>query len=844
MEPQFVNDIGTSVGDGIIGYSTVIVGEADGSVGRPVINSNNISYSEFSNLLTLYFDHDLSVDQDAKVFVFISYERTKLTIPSVVSNTRTNKFDVEFISKQGVVIDFNLLQFLLDFVFNLKGFHSILRKIKVPIENIDVYGVTDTCVDGNDPFAPGTVLGDLQSSPAIIPIDLSCQDSNDRGYSESDLILRRLILDGLEEEFQAWKALSPDDCALTSDGQDKVIDGGLVDSPTDIDSPDYDHEIDDRETICGDNPLKLDYCYKGRVEDTLRQILTLPSVDRYSCNLCGPSLGNVVYWEEKSNKANLDGQIVGLLKNRISNRLGDSSLHYSSSPFFDKLPNSTLAITPINIDIKLDNLGFPSHKFLGMNNLNNDYNVTNESIGCFEREEVLKRPWDEVDECGFPNLLNAKLIDNGEYQDLVWDEEELIYFGNGVDSDIPSLDDHSISISDGRTITHKIYQNSSDSHPSLTFDSSTFTDIDSIDTSAAVTGPIFDSSCSIDGSDFIGGYPSSHGLIDTDRNTFIDSINDEDEFLFGDTVGISVLDRVKIANSLCIGYNTGTANQARFFGNSMEYIDSNDVLYRHHLPLRMDCGCLNNSCGTDDPTGFDGVSCSDNYLYDNKGNFDPNCDKLEFDLAVSLSDTMTLCDRLSDFELDNLFCLNKECVIPDNGSFIYKDSYDIIYEVEWVFMEDTIDITVVTKDPRIPNKDEDGFVINEKGSIVIFRKGVITTVRQIIKIENGSVYIDAEGSDVVVDYFQTNISCSGKQFDKPFAYGVDCALQANVELMVTDGPHWVSHDGFDSSFEYYWVDPLDESDVVFWVDPMDTIKDIDVDSISTDGQSSSSSSSS
>lgn len=846
LEPSFVNDIGIS-GGGIIGYSTVIVGKTDGSSGRPVLNSNNIFYNESTNALNLNFDHELGVDVNGKVFIFASYERNKITIPNSLSNTRTNKFDVEFISKQGLTIDFNLLQFLLDFVFNLKGFHSILRKIKVPIENFDVYGVTDTCVDGKDPFAAGTALGDLQSSPAVIPIDLSCQEDDDRGFSSADTILRKAILDGLEEEFQAWKALSPDDCGITPNGQDKVVDDGIIDSVTDNDLPDYDHEVDDRQTLCGSNPQKLDYCYKGRVGDNLKQILVLPSVDRYSCNPCGPGLGDVVYWEE-SNRVDIDGQNRGLLRRRILNRQNGSTLHYTDTPFFDKLSKNTLAITPVNVNIEKDNLGYPSHRFLGMGNLENDYNFTDEtiSIGCFDRSEVLKRPWDEVDECGFPNLLNARLVDIGGNQELIWDEEELVYYGNGIESDIPSLSDHNTSVSDGRIITHKVYQNSSASHPSLAFDSTTFTDDETIDTSSVITGPIFDSNCLTTNEDYVGGYPSSYGLVSAVKTTFVDGDTD-DQFVFSDdeTVGISTLNRVEIANNLCIGYSTDiTGIEARFFGNSMEYIDSNNTHYRYYVPLRMDCGCLNSSCGTDDPTGVDGISCNDQYLYDNEGNIDPDCDKLELDLSISLSDTITLCDRISDHDLNDLFCLNEECDTPTSGSFVYKDDYDIIYKVEWLLMEDMMDITVITKDPRIPNEDEDGFVINENGSIKIFRKGVITTVRQIIKIDNGGSYIDAEGSDIVVDYFQSNISCGEKQFDKPFAYGVDCALQSNVEVLVTDGPRWISYDGADSSFEYDWVNPLDESDIVFWIDPLNVIEEIDVDSISTDGQSSSSSSSS
>lgn len=866
LEPSFVSDIGIAPQNGIIGYSTVVVGDTDGSMGRPVLNSNNIIYNRTTNTLNLFFDHELSVDRNAKVFVFASYERLKINIPSQLSNTRTNKFDVEFISRQDITIDFNLLQFLLDFVFNLKGFHSLLRKIKVPIECFDVYNVIDTCVDGKDPFEPGTDLGDLQSPPAIIPIDPSCQEDGERGFNNSDLILRNLILEGLEHEFQAWKALSPDDCALTPEGQDKVVDDGVVESVTDVDLPDYDHELDDRETLCGTNPQKLDYCYKGRVQDNLSQILTIPVVDRYRCNPCGPGMGNVVYWEEHPNKSDLDGQNRGLLRQRIVRRAGRVSLHYTDQPFFDQLANNTLAIAPININIEKDNLGFPSHKFLSMNALESDYNYTDTAVadGCLEFDEARQRPWDELSQCGFPDLLNAQLITKTDGdQELTWDSQDLVYSGNGLIPDIPSLSDHG-DVSDGRIITHKIYQSSGPGHPSLTFESTVFTDSDSIDTESVVTGPIFDSNCDTANEDFIGGYPAVVGLTTTDKETFVNG-GSSDEFTFCDegTVGtsIGILDREAIAKALCIDFSESTSTEARFFGNSMEHIQSSDVLYRFFVPYRLDCACLNSSCGTNDPTGVDGVSCNQSVLYDKDGNFDPDCDKLEVDLAIALRETMTLCDRLTNNDLANLFCLNDSCATPESGEFRFQDDYGIIYEVDWIFMEDTMDITVVTKDPRVPGEESDGYVESSKGSFKIFRKGVISTVRKIIKIDSlGDVIIDAEGSEVVVGFFQTNVTCGDQQFDAPFSYGVDCALQANVAALTTDGPHWVSstdeptsptfgfsilaEDEASSKTIYKWGDPENpQDDDLFWTDPLEAFIPEDVQSPSSDSTNESSSSS-
>lgn len=855
LEPSFVSSIGFSQSGGVVGYSNVVVGQSSSSKGRPVLNDTNISYNKTANTLSLFFDHELSVDRGTTLFVFATYERLKIIIPEELSNTRTNKFDVEFVSRQGLVVDFNLLQFLLDFVFNLKGFHSLLRKIKVPIEVVDVYNVTDTCVDGNDPFKEGTDLGDIQTPPAIIPNDVTCEDGNDRNFKPSDLALRALIFEGLEEEFQAWKALSPDDCALTPDGQDKVLSDYEICEGTDddADAPDYDHELDTRETLCGDNPQKLDYCYKGRVQANLEELLVIPLRESWHCKPCGPGLGTVVYWEQEPNQAKLDGQNSGLLRNRITRRFGESSLHYTDQPFYEGLSNDTLAFTPAGLDIEKDNLGFPSHRFLGMGALENDYNYTDAAVaeGCFEESEAQMRPWD-IDGCENPVDLNPRIIINTDGdEELVWNEMDLVYIGNGLLPDIPSLSDHD-GVTDGRIITHKIYQTAPDSHPSLTFEGTIFTATESVDTATLETGAIFESTCSTTGEDFIGGYPASTGSVETTKTTFEDGDVSGDLYYFDDpTASTGLIDRAAIAEALCIASDDVTSSvSARFFGTSMEYIAPSNAEYRYYLPYRLDCACLNSSCGTDDPTGIDGVACNEGALYDSNGVLDPNCDKLDLDLVASLSEAMSLCDRITDNDLANLFCLNDDCNTPESGSFRYQDDYGIIYEVEWIFMEDTMDITVVTKDPRIPGEEDDGFVKFDDGNYRIFRKGIISTVRQIVKVlDDGSIYIDAEGSNIEIGYFQTNVSCSDEAFDSPFTYGIDCALQANAAALVTDGPHWVdpideptsATFGFSVLAEvapsktiYYWGDPENpQPDDFYWIDPLESFAPVEIDSNSS-----------
>lgn len=795
LEPQFVRDIGSS-GNGIVGFSTVEVGVGSRSVGRPVINHKNISYNIITNLLSLYFDHELSVDSNTKVFIYGVYEKVKIIIPDTISNTRTNKFDVEIIDRDGFVVDFSLLQFLLDFLFKLKAFHSLLRKIKITVRLDEVYNVIDMCVNGKDPYAPGTVLGDLQTPPAIVPLDLTvCQEDGDRGFKPADLYLRQLILGGLEEEFQAWKALSPGDCALTPDGQDKVRDDGCLEEPTLTDCRDYDHEPDDRETLCQEDPSQPNYCYNGRVKSNLDLQLAIILKDRYRCQPCGPGMGDGVYWEQ--------------------DRL--RTLHYSDDSYLTEKVldfEKSRAVNLFNINIQKDNLGYPSHRFIEMYQLRDDFDYTTTAINeGYTRDYARKRPWDSEAVCGVYDNLNARLVDltDGD-QFLVWDDTDLVYEGNGLLPDIPSLDNHcSDPTTIGKIVTHKLYQTAPPSHSALSFESTIFTIEEFVDTDTLPTGKIFSSTCEVDNSDYIGGYPASTDCVAADVIGFSDGDTSGDTYIFctdepDPTCDTGHLDRPAIATALEMPQvGSAARNIARYFGNSMIYLRNTDVEHRYYVPYRLDCECLNNSCNvTESVTDNQETACNAPYITDANGNLDVGCDKIEIDLAIALEETMTLCSRITNNDLPNLFCLNAECEVPERGDFVYKDDYGIIYEVEWVVAEDTMDIVVSIKDPRIPGEEAEGYVVQSREGARVFRKGIISIVRQIIKFTDLSYYIDAEGSEVSIGYFQTNVVCNQDQFDDPFSYGINCALKDSIEMMYTDGPRWQNYED-PTNTEYVWA---------------------------------------
>lgn len=827
-------------GEGVIGHTRVVVGErVDQLFGRQVINKTNISFDRLKNLLTLFFDHNLSVD-GGNVYTYVVYKRHQVIVPQELKNTRTNKFDIQILQND-LEIDFELFNFLVDYLFDLKAFHSLLRKIKFSIEETEVYNTIDCCLDGSDINEPGTCLGDLQVPPAkLIEPPEECADNSDLGYSEEDLVLRDIIFNGLQNEFESWKELE-EDCGKTPEGQNRVFD--TFDG-------DLDHEEDPRETYCEDSPELPDYCFKGRIEQTVEQQFLIPLEEIYHCSACGPKLGKGLFWEDKVD-VSLDNQNAGLLYDslvRISRTQGNTLLYTQKSYFDINLVNNqnNLALTPESLDIQKDNLGFPSHRFLKMGRLEEDFNYTQEYAGNIDIYR--KRPWDEIPDCGVPtNELNATLtvksppsayilssecVTNVEYniftslysqfvegpfstqedainraeelgffvkQELSWDLADLIYAGNDLVSDIESLSEHTYD-PNSKTITHNLYQDTLEPTDAI-IDDFDLAPEPRVDVDNTPTGPIYKSFCEPDNSDYYGGYSSRYDYwpIDDINYRWIDK-NDE-------------LDRESLAASF--GLPIGDQKtEAGYFAQSELFITEEDTEYKHYIPYRVDCGCLNYDCspgGTEgindqDDLGFADkedrsltarfdvnelpcpITCNSNALFDRLGKYDPHCDKVELDIAIVLVEQLTLCDRLNNNDLNSTFCVNEECLISETpqGSYNYKDSYGIINEGTWILTGNVLDIEFTTKDPRIPGEEPQGFV----DGIKVFRRGIITTTRQIFLLADGEVVLLAEGIEQEIDFYQSNVVCDEPLRENPFPYDVDCAAQANLEFIYNYGPRW------------------------------------------------------
>lgn len=499
------NNIPTS---GIIGHSIVLIDQELNGVdevqigSEPPLSIDSLRYDADRNSVNVTFDHYLSFN-NSKLYVFATYEYTKIVLPDELADLRSNRFDINvLLFKDGEQPTSDVFQFLLEFLFKFKAFHSLLRKISFPVEVCDIYNVSDFCAGGSQTQDPFTDAGQLQTPPPVLPIlpgtesELECSaDAIKGGAKESDIAFRSEILEKLEEEHTAWKDLdgkydvpdallpilqsasrvqirpkSSSPCEYNQYGQDRILDNG---------NKDFDHTVDDREKLCSLEENDFDYCYKGRVQQDVVVDRTLVLEEIFRCKPCTLSGGagsyymtpmivddefsggdpgtNAVDLREVSNlrRSYHDGNYVRIMA------FENPQIHFSDrgflGPLEDAINNRYFATRKPSLEVTKDNMGIPGHRFISMANLKNN----------FTHPDYYFRPWDYLFDILCPEdippgvvipELNARIeigTDGEEY--LVIDPFPLIYYGNGIEADIPIMNDHTASLIAPNDVTHSIW---------------------------------------------------------------------------------------------------------------------------------------------------------------------------------------------------------------------------------------------------------------------------------------------------------------------------------------------------------------------------------------------------
>lgn len=775
-------------------YTGEVVDSVSSST-TPILSSVSTKFDNIKNILTIIFDHYIDFSDGSTLYIFATYPRTEINIPDDMVNLRSNRFDVNILLKDGQVPSSQVLDFLLNFIFKLKAFHSLLRKIRFTINNVIAYNVQDYCSDA---------AGNLQVPPAIIPIDASadkCDDnSKTMGFKEEDLTLRKLIYQSLLEEHAAWRDLDGThisdpalehylnvpvtrprgtECQFTNVGQDRVFGESTVD---------LDHHNDIREIFCQDEKTTRVNCFTGRVKDEIKVTPILPLCEVVRCKPCYLGSGFGTYYvmpiplpaQSLPGFGQYPGQVSGHLSKlyRNYNHPTPVSLHYTNRQYMAAEEfelNGFLALERPSLGIQKDNFGFPGHRFLNQANLENDFTT-----------EWKAKPWDYP--CG-DNPLNAEIIigTDGE-EHLIFDDQVLTYKGNGLPQDISSFGTH---IDRAYQVTHKIYIKAQPGHPSVTLDSSVVeTSDESIAFDSSVPfDPLFKTYNRVCNKDYIDGYPATYGRFDYDVVNIVD--------------GREFLEPVYAALGLpssSLGSGSSPLDFLFTYGSQI-LLAEDDTDWQYYIPYRYDCGCSAFPCDTGDTSISDVTSgevavdrCSLDFFRMSNGQYDFNCDKLELDIKLILEEKVGMCGIPYDGSIPNgiSILVDEECPedLPVTGSYRYKDEYETIHEGSWVLSNSVLDLTVMIKQPYIWGQEPEGYIKNK----ILYRKGIITVTHYVYK-QVGDVWeLQAQGSEQYVDFIQMNPGCGDTQFVDNFCYHFYCNIVDNVDSTVVCGSRWTDVD--------------------------------------------------
>jgi len=862
MLPSTVSQVEAE--DGLIGSTTALIG-TDGYVsdittsGDAPIMQHGLKQDFVANVLDLSLSkyHDFTEDETV-LYIFATYVYDKITIPSDMGDLQSNRFDIIIVEKDGEQVDPNVITFLVDFLFNIKAFHSLLRKVMITMLASDTYQVTDFCVGGKVQQSLASDAGKQQTPPeAIIPTspgDCPHYTPEEYGFRRWDIDYRDRVLGDLAAEFNAWAALEAN-CTANEDGQDRTSIART--QQTELEDAIRTDDDATRATLCELDGS--DYCYEGRPKDQISYRMDLSCDELWRFKPCELGMGAGVYYTYPSpgflGNSILNGYIgindsnpalMNLLghKYRAYSRTDPNSLHYSNNISLDDsdVEFNWLAIRRISLDIQKDNLNFPGHRL--------------PTLGALEADFVSPtwqlKPWDIPLDCDchaprYANPLNASLELDSTGEVLVFDYQPYELDANGLTPDISSLCEHEVgsgtNIVSEDEVTHAIYMDILGGHPAITLDgavqSTGIIDVDSVRTFRSATD------CGSGVVDVSDGYPASTGFLsDSEVVDVIDYFP-------------SSSDSAALANGLDI---PAVATDCRLLFTLISQIAVDPAsftydLYRHN---RLDCGCLHIICGADSATVvpldllnleldelFDMslddlfaleispptvMACTAEEFLQEYGTTDN--DQVEYDQTMILPELIDTPLEGVDDQNSSLFNLRQTlddgswvldvngaegpAPWPDEGSFSFKDDYGVIYETYWETISSYLDIITIKKEPRVWGVSENaGRLVNRE----VYRTGIITTARQIFINIQDVWQLAAEVSEQKIGEFKSTYLCN-PPFTDPFILHLNHNLQDLVGWAVTCGSHWTDPSE-DSSENVVWTGisgPGGAAQPLIWID--------------------------
>jgi hypothetical protein len=124
-----------------------------------------------------------------------------------------------------------------------------------------------------------------------------------------------------------------------------------------------------------------------------------------------------------------------------------------------------------------------------------------------------------------------------------------------------------------------------------------------------------------------------------------------------------------------------------------------------------------------------------------------------------------------------------------SGQIWYMDEYHTFYEVAWDTVGGVVDITSTTRQPGVWGQAPEGKIVNN----ILFRKGIITIHRQVLRPGVDSYEIVAEGISQFEGFVQMNFPCSPGPQDI-FVHHLNNGMVDEVEMVMASGPRWADPD--------------------------------------------------
>ncbi len=830
---------------GLVGSSTALVG-TDGYIssivtsGDAPILRHGIKQNYVSNVMNLELSRYYEFDSDGTaLYIFATYAYDKISVPTTMSDLQSNRFDIVLTKKDGEQVDPDVILFLVDFLFKIKAFHSLLRKVIITLLASDTYQVTDYCIGGLVKQDIASDVGQQQTPPeAIIPVapgDCPHYTPEEYGFRRWDLAYRKRILADLEDEFDAWASLESG-CAANSEGQDRTTEARDEQTSL-IDAWRFD-EDQSRSTHCTLDGT--DYCYKGRVDDRTSYQMVLKSDETWRFKPCALGMGAGVYYTYSA-PGFLANEILNPYlsstgwvhkyiswmghKYRAYSRTDPDSLHYSGHYGIDasNIKHNWLAINRPSLDIQHDNLNFPGHRLPGMGALEADFTHPTWSL----------KPWDIPIDCGcnkprYANPLNATLeVGSSGSESIVFDDAPYSIEGNSLTPDILSLGIHGVgsetTLSAADDVTHAIYGDMAGGHPAISL-IGLAQSIGVTDVPDGLFGSAVD--CDSTTRDYSDGYAASFGWLSDSE------ISDVEPFPASSNSDA-------LADALDLPADESGVPVLLFTLSSQIVVDQAAFNYDYYRHLRLDCGCLHLVCASDsDGVALAGgtgpvsevMSCTVADFLAEYGSADN--DQVEYDRYMVLDEIIDTPLYGMDDDTTSLLTVNQTLTsgawvldpnggpganpFPPEGEFSFKDSSGTIHEINWETIDFYLDVVTITKEPRVWGvSDKAGSLINRE----VYRDGIITTARQIFISTDSGWQLTAEASEQEVGRFKSTYLCA-PPFTDPFPNTLNHNLQDVLAWAVTCGSAWASAEE-DSSENVEWAGvsgPGEGVQPLVWID--------------------------